>query len=225
MLGKLSRLPSELREQLNLRLANGDTGENILSWLNSLPEVQEMVKTQFDGKPVTDGNLSEYRQRGFRRWEMRQSALEFSTEAQADAGPSNQVPAEPLVNHLVHWISLRFAAAAHTSTISDDPETELRQIRQFLADIVALRRGDLIARRIHLEQQRLSLEQTKNKETLETLFWEWTKRSDIQAMLYPHRDPDKMRRDVVRMLDRELLGVRNHNHLDDEPEIDPAVLI
>jgi hypothetical protein len=225
MLGKLSRLPAPLREQLNLRLANGDTGEAILSWLNALPEVQDILNTHFDGKPVTDGNISEYRQRGFRRWEMRQSALEFSAEAQADGPASNSVPSEPLVNHLVHWISIRFAAAAHTSTIADDPETELRQIRQFLADIVALRRGDLIARRIYLEQQRLSLEQTKNKETMETLFWEWTKRSDIQAKLYPHRDPDKMRRDVVRMLDRELLGVRNNNHHDDEPEIDPAVLI
>jgi len=225
MLGKLSRLPALLRDQLHLRLANAEPAESILSWLNALPEVQDILKTHFDSKPITDGNISEYRQRGFRRWEMRQSALEFSAEAQVDAAPSNQVPAEPLVNHLVHWISLRFAAAAHTSTISEDPETELRQIRQFLADIVSLRRGDLIARRIHLEQQRLSLEQTKNKETLETLFWQWTKRSDIQATLYPHRDPEKMRRDVVRMLDRELLGIRDNGAPLEEPEIDPAVLI
>jgi hypothetical protein len=223
MLGKLSRLPANLREQLHVRLANAEPAESILAWLNALPEVQELLKAQFDGQPISDHNLSEYRKRGFRRWEMRQSALEFSAEAQNDVAPPTQVPAEPLVNHLVHWISLRFAAAAHTSTISDDPEIELRQIRQFLADIVALRRGDLIARRIHLEQQRLSLEQTKNKETLEALFWEWTKRSDIQAQLYPHRDPDKMRRDVVRMLDRHLLGAETR--LPDEVEPDPACYI
>jgi hypothetical protein len=37
---------------------------------------------------------------------------------------------------------------------------------------------------------------------------------DIQSKLYPHRDPDKVRRDVVRMLNRELLG---RTHRDDEP--------
>jgi hypothetical protein len=214
-----------LRCLTGLRLASGEPANALLPWLNNLPELRPILEADFHAEPVSEQNLSEYRQHSFRKWQMRQSALEFATEAQADAAPSSHVPAEPLVNHLVHWISLRFAAAAHTSTISDDPQTELRQIRQFLADIVALRRGDLISRRIHLEQQRLSLEQTKNKETLETLFWEWTKRSDIQAKLYPHRDPEKMRRDVVRMLDRELLGVRNDNHHDNEPESDPACYI
>jgi hypothetical protein len=154
---------------------------------------------------------------------MRQSAREFCAEAQAELPPPDQVPAEPVVNHLVHWISHRFAAAAHASTVAEDPETELRQIRQFLADIVALRRGDLIARRIHLEQQRLSLEQSKNKDTLENLFWEWTKRPDVQARLYPHRDPDKMRRDVVNMLDYQLLGIQPPSDNDTPP--DPATLI
>ena len=223
MLGKLSRLPAPLRDQLNARLASGEPAKTLLPWLNGLPEIKAILDSSFEGEPVSEQNLSEYRLNGFRKWQMRQSAIEFATEAQADAAPSTQVPSEPLVNHLVHWISLRFAAAAHTSTISDDQETELRQIRQFLADIVALRRGDLIARRIHLEQQRLTLEQTKNKEALEALFWEWTKRSDIQAQLYPHRDPEKMRRDVVRMLDRELLGISHPNGTDPEP--DPAACI
>src|SRR5258707_206804 len=155
MTGKITRLPQIIRDQLHQRLANGETSELILPWLNSLPEVKAILDAQFDGQPISDKNLSEYRKRGFRRWEMRQSALEFSSEADADEPAPNPAPTIPLVDNLVHWISLRFAAAAHNSTLADDPETELRQIRQFLADIVALRRGDLVARRIHLEQQRL----------------------------------------------------------------------
>ncbi len=223
MLGKLSRLPAHLREQLNLRLADGEPETTLLPWLNSLPELQAILQDKFKGEPVSEQNLSEYRRHSFRNWQMRQAALEFSAEAQADVSRSDQIPAEPIVGHLVHWISLRFAAAAHTSTIAEDPQTELRQIRQFLADIVALRRGDLIARRIHLEEQRLSLEQSKNKDALENQFWQWTKRPDIQARLYPHRDPDKMRRDVVRLLDRELLGIQHPDDADTAP--DPATLI
>jgi hypothetical protein len=222
MLGKLARLPAHLREELNLRLANGEKGNILLPWLNSLPELQAIIQEYFHGEPVSDQNLSDYRQHTFRRWEIRQAALEFSAEAQADSPPQTQTPADPLVHQLVHWISLRFAAAAHTSSIPEDAETELRQIRQFLADILALRRGDLSAQRIHLERQRLAIEQTRNTETLETLFWEWTKRPDIQARLYPHRDPDKIRRDTVRLLDRHLLGIVRP---DDDPEPDPALLI
>jgi hypothetical protein len=89
-------------------------------------------------------------------------------------------------------------------------------------DIVALRRGDLVSRRISLEELRLAAAQAKSDKEMEALFWAWTKRPDIQSKLYPHRDPDKVRRDVVRMLDRELLGRTHH---DDEPEPEPACYI
>ena len=107
--------------------------------------------------------------------------------------------------------------------IPEDPEADLREIRNFLTDIVALRRGDLVARRLGLEQQRLSLEQAKTQPELEKLFWEWTKRPDIQTILYPNRDPDKTRRDVVRMLDEHLLGARTA--CDPEPDPEPACFI
>ena len=80
----------------------------------------------------------------------------------------------------------------------------------------------LVARRIHLEQRRLTLEETKNEQALEKLFWEWTQRPDIRAQHYPHQDPDKMRNDVVRLLERHLLGVRDQANHASEP--DPAAL-
>ena len=60
--------------------------------------------------------------------------------------------------------------------------------------------------------------QAKEKE-----FWEWTKRPDIQEKLYPNRDPEKIRQDVVRMLDRELLGIRPEDQIEETEE--PAMLI
>jgi len=190
MLGKISRLPKRLRDQVDLRLANSQPAKTLLPWLNSLPEVQEILKTHFKGQPIRANNLTEYRKRGFRRSELRQSALEFAAEAHPDLQPPNQpvqAPAHPFVSQLVDWISVRFAAAAHTSDIPDDPEIELRQLRQFLADIVALRRGDLTARRIQIEEQRLALQQSHNEANLEKLFLEWTKRPDISSQ--PRSDP------------------------------------
>jgi hypothetical protein len=129
-----------------------------------------------------------------------------------------------LVDHLVHWIATRFAAAAHSAPIPQDPQADLREIRSFLTDIVSLRRGDLIARRLALEQQRITLERAKSEQELQKLFWEWTKRPDIQAQLYPHRDPDQTRRDAVRLLDQHLLGSKGTFALP-QPDPDPACLV
>ena len=100
----------------------------------------------------------------------------------------------------------------------------LRHLREFCADITTLRRGDLSAGRLAIERQRLALLQTKSDEQKDKEFWEWTRRPDVQAKLYPHRDPEKVRRDVDRMLSSRLLGIR---YPGDEPveTLDPAILI
>jgi hypothetical protein len=220
-MGKISRLPEHIREQVNLRLADAEPGSSLLPWLNSLPEVQAMLKDHFDGQPIDDGNLSEYRKRGFRKWQIQHAALEFSSRF--DQSSSSTHPAAPRIEHFVQWISLRLAAIAESSDFDENPQNELRDIRNFLYDIVALRRGELISRRIGVEEERLALLRAKKQDDLESQFWQWTKRADIQSKLYPHRDPDSLRRDVLRMLDRELLGITHPNGIDPVP--DPAACI
>ncbi len=222
MTGKITRLPSDLREQVNRRLADGQPASLILPWLNGLPEVQQLLKEQFDSEPISQQNLSAYRQYGFRRWQLRQHALAFAAEAENDSRAANDNGAPVLVDQLVNYTTLRFAAAAQTAANPDDPEQDLRQTRHLLADVVALRRGELIAKRLALEQRRLALAESQNQHELENLFWQWTQRPDINKRLYPHRDPDKERRDVVKLLDEVLLGV---THSEEDPEPDPAAWI
>ncbi len=38
--GRIARLPLAIRRQLNQRLQNGELAQDLLSWLNRLPEVQ-----------------------------------------------------------------------------------------------------------------------------------------------------------------------------------------
>ena len=222
MLGKISRLPHSIREQVNQRLLDAQPAPILLEWLNSLPEVQAVLKEHFDGQPIDDGNLSEYRKRAFRKRQLQNAALQFCENFDQQPSPDHPTVA-PRIEHFVQWISLRLAAIAENSSFDGDPQAELRDVRNFLADIVALRRGELISRRISIEEQRLSLLRTEHEQEMESQFWEWTKRPDIQAKLYPHRDPDSLRREVVRMLDRQLLGIRHPNG--HEPEPDPACSI
>ena len=38
--GKIARLPYKIREQLNVRLQDGELGTRLVDWLNGLPEAQ-----------------------------------------------------------------------------------------------------------------------------------------------------------------------------------------
>src|SRR5437867_2193566 len=221
--GKISRLLREIREQLNLRLQNDHDAKTLLDWLNALPEVQSVLAAEFEGRPISKQNLSEWKQHSFRDWQMRQSALQFAQNLDADSAALPQPLAGPLTDKLAHWVAPRYAAAPQApSAMDDDPETELRRLREFCGDIVALRRGDISAGRLGVAQGRLAVLQAETDAQKEKEFWTWTQRPDIQAKLYPKRDPDQIRRDVVRMLDEELLGIR---HPASEPDSDPAILI
>ncbi len=224
-LGKVSRLPRDIREQLNRRLHNDEPYQPILDWLNALTEVQTIVAAQFGGNPVTRQNLYDWKQYGFRDWQMRQCALEFAQNLEADQAEMPASLAGGLTDKLAQWVALRYAAAAHAMAPTGDPEAELRRLRDFCGDIVVLRRGDLSAGRLSLEQARLAAEQADHEQEKEKEFWSWTKRPDIQTKLFPKRDQDQIRQQVVQMLDQELLGIRPPVDQTGNSLQDPAILI
>jgi hypothetical protein len=66
--GKIANLPNDVREQLNLRLLEGETGRELAAWLNALPEVQSVLGLQFNGSPISEVNLTYWRQGGYLQW-------------------------------------------------------------------------------------------------------------------------------------------------------------
>ena len=68
LLGKIARLPADIRDEVSLRLYNGRTYPDILAWLNELPPVKEILAARFDAAPVNTQNLSNWRATGFLRW-------------------------------------------------------------------------------------------------------------------------------------------------------------
>jgi hypothetical protein len=73
--GKIARLPARMREEVNRRLHDGETGPVILAWLNGTPEAQEVCRKQFDSEPVSPQNLSAWRGGGFQKWISEQQAI------------------------------------------------------------------------------------------------------------------------------------------------------
>src|ERR1700722_7086417 len=70
-IGKIARLPANIRYQLNHRLLDNESGTHLLTWLNGLPEVQVMLEQYFDSRPINQQNLSAWRTGGFSEWRFR----------------------------------------------------------------------------------------------------------------------------------------------------------
>jgi hypothetical protein len=72
--GKIGRLPKDIREELGRRLENGVPGTEIVKWLNGGEEVRAALAEWFGGRPITEQNLSDWRQTGHVEWLRRQEA-------------------------------------------------------------------------------------------------------------------------------------------------------
>src|SRR5580692_11559270 len=74
-IGKIARLPADLRQQINLRLFNGQRSDEILPWLTELPAVKEILAAQFGGAAINHVNLTNWRATGYKRWQAEQKTL------------------------------------------------------------------------------------------------------------------------------------------------------
>src|SRR5712691_635719 len=108
MTGKIANLPPPIQEQLNQRLQMGEDGKTLLPWLNSLPEVQAVLKADFDGLAISPQNLSDHRTRGFLDWKTRQQALEFASSLNADDSALQEILPADLAEKLFRWASVRY---------------------------------------------------------------------------------------------------------------------
>src|SRR5580698_3306277 len=77
-IGKIGRLPKSIREELGRRIEDGLPGNEIVQWLNSQPDAQAVLAQYFEGRAITEQNLSEWRQSGHLEWVRRQEAMEAS---------------------------------------------------------------------------------------------------------------------------------------------------
>lgn len=180
--GKIARLPRGLRDELNRRLAGGEPGARLVAWLNALPEVRAALAGEFAGRPVSEQNLSEWRQGGFRDWQARQETLGMARELAADAGELAAATDGRLADHLATVVTARYAAevAGWDGEATEDFRRRLRALRGLCQDIVELRRGDHGAARLKLEQERLERDREKTQEEVVQQFEQWVRNPAVR---------------------------------------------
>jgi hypothetical protein len=108
--GKTARLPRGIRIQLNRRLQDGEPVIRLVEWLNSSPEVRQVLAEDFGGREISEQNLSEWKQGGHEDWLARQETLACARELAGDAGELAEAADGSQANHLAVVLSARDAA-------------------------------------------------------------------------------------------------------------------
>jgi hypothetical protein len=158
--GKIARLPRDIRQQLNHRLEDGESAQKLIAWLNETPAVQERLARYYEGRPITEQNLSDWKQGGFLDWQRHQESRavlrEFLSEAEElgeEAG--EELLMDRMVNQVAVVLLRHFREAA---TAESGPEQQQALI-ELARELARLRRGDHQRQRVRLlaERQRVEL--------------------------------------------------------------------
>jgi hypothetical protein len=170
--GKIARLPYSLRDILNCRLHNGESGTKLVKWLNGLENVQEVLADEFGGRPISEQNLSEWKQGGFEDWLRHQEAREWVQKLADESADLEQIAGDFSV---ADWISAPLAIALGRSIhevaagAQNDPE-QRKALLAIAREVTELRRSDHSEQRLRLERERWDAEQQeKQNEELEKL--------------------------------------------------------
>ena len=156
--GKIARLPRHIRDELNRRLDNGEPGVRLLEWLNSLPEVQEIIKTLFDNHPISDSNLTEWKQGGFLDWQAQRESLADLRELKAEGKELAQLTAG-LADDMEAIVLARYATTLRRANgeITEDVRARLQCHSNSLRDVVRFRRCEHSRERVQIRRESLEL--------------------------------------------------------------------
>ena len=152
--GKIARLPRAVREELNLRLDDGEPGSKLVPWLNGLPEVKAVLQRDFGGREVTEQNLSEWRQGGFLDWQRHQEAMAGLQTAAEQAQEMTEVAGGlPLTDVLSGSLALLLSRLMRELSQGGESTPESRrELLALVREWTALRKSDHKAARLKMVQ-------------------------------------------------------------------------
>lgn len=204
--GKIARLPLGLRQQLNRRLLDGESAAPLLAWLNSLPQVREILAAQFDAQPISVANLSKWKRGGFLEWQAQESALE-ATRGMLDATAAVQdtCPDSPLSERLALFCAARLAAQLQSfDTMKDGPKKQARW-QSLCSQVATLRRCDQAKTRLQVHATNAQLAYAARFANWEGKFWLWAKKPKNEQKI---RRLFKLTGDETQQAYCEIFGIR-----------------
>jgi hypothetical protein len=213
--GKIARLPLAIRQQLNQRLQNGEPGQDLIQWLNGLPEVQAVLAAQFNGQPIMQNNLSRWKTGGYVRWEAEQTAQEAAARLVEQAAGLQQAVKEGLADHMTLVLTAKMAVELERLDAFPDGEEKSKIWRQLIGSLALLRRGSLQGERILVEREKLGFRRELHQRDREAEFWQWIEKEEyrdqiLEKLLTPEQNDAEIERrnEEKRRRVKEILGIR-----------------
>lgn len=153
-IGKIARLPRYLRSQLNERIEDGEPGRPLLEWLNALPAVRDTLAEHFGGRPISEQNLSEWKQGGFKDWQRHQETRALARGFLAEAEElEEEIGATPLPDRLSETVALALARLLREA-VDGEPGPEQRSaILEIVRELGRWRQGDRQMEERHREDE------------------------------------------------------------------------
>ena len=150
--GKIARLPYQTRQELNRRLTDNEPGDPLIAWLNARPEVQTVLREQFEGNPITKQNLSEWRTGGFAIWALQQEVFGDALEAEEASDELDAVTNSGLADKLCTVLAGRFASllVRWDGEVTPAFSQKLRALHILCRDLTTLRRCAQEARKVRM---------------------------------------------------------------------------
>lgn len=156
-LGKISRLPAELRNEVCRKLYDGVSSADILRELNAKSEVKKILTRYFNGEEISAQNLTAFKQSGFAEWLKRREKLthlmELSKYATSVAKSSKNLAASSAA-----ILSGKLLEVVDALDIENgDPE----QLKIFISALTKLQNGELQTEKLNNERLRLRYDAEK----------------------------------------------------------------
>jgi hypothetical protein len=160
--GKIGRLDSSFRHELGVRLENGEPNKSLVEWLNSIPEVQATLKRSFDSRPITEQNLSEWKQHGgHQQWVRLQETRELARQLTEDAEVlESDTEGDPLSDKLAVMMAAELGRLMAALVAEEkDPEKRWQRLKEMHRELSQLRRDDHRAMRLRWDRKQREKEE------------------------------------------------------------------
>jgi len=161
--GKIARLPRNIRDELNRRLDNGEQGVRLIAWLNELPDVKQVLARDFEGRPITKSNLTEWKNGGYLDWQSQGETAAFVQQIKEDGDELRKISPGDLAQPLATAVLAYYAQAINRSLAdkNEAPRARVRRLGRSLREMDRIMRRDLSEERMQIELDQLQFEQEK----------------------------------------------------------------
>lgn len=152
--GKIARLPKTVRDQLNRRLLDGEQGKKLVAWLNGLPEVQDVLEVEFDSRPVTEQNLSEWKKGGYEEWCQAQDSIDFASALSEEAEEVEAAAGgQAMIDRVASIVSVSLGRVLRDlSGKASRSARARRELLEIANTLVSLRRSHQHAERLRMKR-------------------------------------------------------------------------